>query len=602
MTPLAEAPGGVAPDGTAPAGAATARGWPGRLRRRLARLPGLLDPEAARYLAGYFRGDGWRILFCVLLASAQSLLFLPSLWLVKFCFDTAIPQGRTDLILLAGAGLVLLRVVTGGAVLLLRSRILRLVKGAVARMRADLVAGLYGIARDAPVLGEPDRLHTQIVHETERVDTLCNSLLSSTLPAFVIALVLGLVLLHLNPVLVALAALATPLLWGAGRLTLRRIRPRVRTFQRAFEEFSLGVQFVLRHMELTRIRAVEAEEVERQRERAQTLRRTGEAMAMGYALHGQVQGIATGVAGIALLVAGGVAIAHGTMSLGEFLAFYVAAGMLNGQVERLLGAAPELIAGNESLLTLLRLRRAEPRAPYRGTAAPDWSGALAVRRASFAYGGRTVLRDVSLRLAPGANIALIGHNGAGKTTLLHLLLGFSRPSSGQVEADGVPYDALDLGRLRRAIGMVPQHPTFFAGTVRENLAYGLPGVGPAEMAEAVRRACAEAFIARLPDGYDTPIGEGGTQLSGGERQRLAIARALLGRPRLLILDEPTNHLDLPTIGRVMEAIMADPDRPAILSISHDPAVVDFADQVFRLEAGRLSPARPARGAPETTLP
>jgi ABC-type multidrug transport system fused ATPase/permease subunit len=142
-----------------------------------------------------------------------------------------------------------------------------------------------------------------------------------------------------------------------------------------------------------------------------------------------------------------------------------------------------------------------------------------------------------------------------------------------------------------------QHLTFFSGTVFENISYGCRDASREEVIEASKRALADDFIRDLPRGYDTEIGGGGMRLSGGEYQRLAIARALVGRPKLLILDEPTNHLDAETVDRLMNALVNGPDRPALLTISHDPMVVRFADAVYHLEEGILSPqGSPIAGA------
>jgi ABC-type multidrug transport system fused ATPase/permease subunit len=205
----------------------------------------------------------------------------------------------------------------------------------------------------------------------------------------------------------------------------------------------------------------------------------------------------------------------------------------------------------------------------------------------FSYGGTPVLRAVSLCVEPGVCVAVVGPNGAGKTTLLDLVIGFARPSAGAITADGVPYDDLDLIDVRRSIGMVPQHPGFFAGTVRENLIYGRPEATREEVAAAVRLALGEAFMRRAEHGYDTEMSETGAPFSAGECQRLAIARALLGDPRLLILDEPTTHLDAASVHTLMTALLNRPKRPAILIVTHDPEVVRFAGRVWRLDAGSL---------------
>ena len=200
-----------------------------------------------------------------------------------------------------------------------------------------------------------------------------------------------------------------------------------------------------------------------------------------------------------------------------------------------------------------------------------------------------MVRDVHLDLRPGSTVAIVGPNGAGKSTLLYLILGFYRPQRGELRAEGVPYERIDLGDLRRGIGVVMQHPTFFAGTVRENITYGCPEATPDEIGRAARIALADDFIRTLPAGYDTPIGEGGVLLSGGQVQRIAIARALLRRPSLLILDEPTNHLETPAIGRLLQNLATLEPRPGVLIISHDREVLGYADRLYRIEDGLPMP-------------
>jgi ATP-binding cassette subfamily B protein len=193
----------------------------------------------------------------------------------------------------------------------------------------------------------------------------------------------------------------------------------------------------------------------------------------------------------------------------------------------------------------------------------------------------------TLEIGTGEHVAITGPNGAGKSTMAHLIAGFYRPRAGLLLADRVEYETLSIPELRRQIGFVPQHPSFFVGTVRENITYGRDATTPEALEAAVRLSHADDVIARLPLGYDTPVGEGGVMLSGGERQRLAIARALLARPRLLILDEPTTHLDAEHVQTVMTDLVSLPDRPTVLMISHDPQVVAQADTVYLLDGGCL---------------
>jgi ABC-type multidrug transport system fused ATPase/permease subunit len=198
------------------------------------------------------------------------------------------------------------------------------------------------------------------------------------------------------------------------------------------------------------------------------------------------------------------------------------------------------------------------------------------------------LKSVDLQIRPSSKSAVIGDNGAGKTTIINLILGFYMPNQGRLMADDIPYKEIDMIHLRKSIGVVSQQPPLFSGTIKENISYGVPDIGIEQVLAASENSLAHDFITQLPDGYETKIGEDGTLLSGGECQRIAIARALLRRPKLLILDEPTNHLDRASVSELMNGLNNLKERPALLIVSHDMSVVSHADEVFKLENGIIS--------------
>jgi ATP-binding cassette subfamily B protein len=547
----------------------------------------LLDPPALHWFASYYQGRMGRVGIFTVGASFLSLLALPVLWLIKYAFDVVIPAGQVYPLLLIGLGVIGIRFVTSALTLMLRSHVLRTTKEAVTELRSDLLASMY--RRSRAFLGESDPalVQTRIVQDSERVDLFSNTLIYGMLPAAFATGVLILVLAYLNWMLLLLAGLLLPLLWWLNKRIGLLIKREVTAFQRSFEGYSRGVLFALRQMDLTRIRGFETEELDRQRDQIENLRSTGHRMAMSFAVHSQVQSTLAGIGGILILVVGGAAVARGSMTLGAFLTFYVAATMLRTRLEALVGGIPTLITGNESLVTLHALATNPDEEPYQGTRKVDPAQGVRLEGVHFSYGREPVLRGVDLTLPGQSSVAIVGPNGAGKSTVLHLILGFYRPSGGSLFAGGVPYEEVDIRHLRRAIGVVPQHPSFFVGTVLENVTYGLPGASMDEVDAVIHLALAEEVLDRLPQGFDTQIGEGGTLLSGGEAQRLAIARALLGRPRLLILDEPTNHLDAESIGLLMSRLTGLPERPTLLIVSHDRDVVGFADQVYRIENGIL---------------
>jgi ATP-binding cassette subfamily B protein/subfamily B ATP-binding cassette protein MsbA len=209
-------------------------------------------------------------------------------------------------------------------------------------------------------------------------------------------------------------------------------------------------------------------------------------------------------------------------------------------------------------------------------------------RVTFAYRrGQPVLRDVSLEVKPGETVALVGASGAGKTTLASLLLRFYDPSSGRVSLDGHEVNALTIASLRRQIALVLQEPVLFGATIRENIAYGRPEASDADIQAAARAAGAHDFVAALPDGYATAIGERGVMLSGGQRQRLAIARAFLKDAPVLILDEPTSALDAETEALLLQTLRRLMRGRTTLIIAHRLSTVRHADRIVVLEAGRI---------------
>jgi subfamily B ATP-binding cassette protein MsbA len=197
------------------------------------------------------------------------------------------------------------------------------------------------------------------------------------------------------------------------------------------------------------------------------------------------------------------------------------------------------------------------------------------------------VRDISLHMAPGEVVALVGRSGAGKTTIASLLPRFWDVTAGAITLDGIDVRDLTLDTLRGAIGIVPQEPVLFSGTIRENIAYANPRATAAEIERAARAAHAWEFIVNQPDGMDTLVGERGVKLSGGQRQRIAIARVFLKNPSVVILDEATSSLDNESERYVEEALEELLQGRTTLIIAHRLSTVRRADTVIVLDAGRI---------------
>jgi ATP-binding cassette subfamily B protein len=288
-------------------------------------------------------------------------------------------------------------------------------------------------------------------------------------------------------------------------------------------------------------------------------------------------------------------VATDRITLGRLIAFYVIMGLLQTRVQTAAFNLQLVFEGAEALLRLHRLSTERVEPPYDGSRRISFEGGIELQGIGFGYPRQPLFDGVDLSIRSGEIVALVGGNGAGKSTIASLVLGFYRPHRGTVLADGVPFDDLDLAHLRRQMGVVHQEPLLFPGTIASNIAYDRSDADEAAIERVARLATADLFVGKLPEGIATAVGEEGHLLSRGERQRIALARALLDSPTLLVLDEPTSNLDEEARVLLLEHLLALDPRPAMLLITHDPDLVMAADQVAVLRDGRIQ----ARGAPET---
>lgn len=533
--------------------------------------------------------DGsWRLLaFTVGLSVAQGLLLVPVAALVQRAFDRQIPHRQASAVALTGLIILVLYVANAALGLLTRYISLKVNKSTVAHLRVMLTERLYALSKAELDRSSTTKLQSMVVQDSERVDVMSNALIALLLPAVVVFLGLSVVAVVRSPLLCAALVVVVPFMLVANRWLARVIRGHTRRWQRAFDSFASATALGLRAMSLTKVHAAERIEVARRSRTAFELSNAGRQMAWAGGAYMVVQQSVSACAGVVVLIVGGWSTAEGHMTIGALLGFYAVAVLLLRQVSVIVGNVPAMLSGYESVARLTGLLEPGDGEPYTGTRTIDFDGSVAFDGVAFAYGDRPVLNHVHFSIDPGEQVAIVGPNGAGKSTLVSLLLGLYRPTSGQVRAAGVPLDDLDIRGLRRSIGVVLQDPVIFPGTIRENIAYGCPEAPEDAIRQAAQWSSAAEFIDTLPEGYSTPVGDEGVLLSAGQRQRLAIARALLACPTLLVLDEPTTHLDDAGIGRLLENLSVLPGSPTVIAISHDPEIEAWAERVIHLRDGQL---------------
>ena len=399
----------------------------------------------------------------------------------------------------------------------------------------------------------------------------------------------------IDPTLALVSLFPIPfVIWIANRYG-RRARPALQEVQQRIGELTADVEESVGGVRV--VKAFAAEE-QRQRRFSDSVTRVFEQSMISTrlrAFYNPFIGFLPQLGLAALLLVGGRMVVDGRLTLGEFTAFYGYLLMLLAPVRTLgwtLGLAQRATASGARLFELL------DRAP-RIVAAPDaaplpaGSGRVELRDVTLAYNedadshAEPALRGVSLTVEAGTTLALVGATGSGKTTLVQLIPRLYDPTSGAVLVDGADVRSVDPHELRAQIAVVNDDPFLFSATVHENIAYARAEATREEVVAAARRAQAHDFIAKLPDGYDTRVGERGLTLSGGQRQRIAIARALLADPRVLILDDATSSIDATTEREIKQGLEAAMAGRTTFVIAHRLSTIALADEIAILDAGRL---------------
>ncbi len=434
-------------------------------------------------------------------------------------------------------------------------------------------------------------LIARVTGDVDRIQNLFGTDLADLVQSLATLAVLVVVVVSLSPQLTLVALLITPAIVVPVVLIARRLRVLSRTARERMGDLTGVLSETIRGARVVQAYGAESWESARfsdVNDRTFRLARKG---ARVMAFSSPLVETASVLAFLLLLAFATTRIAAGKMTLGTFISYGVGLAMMYQPFKR---ATRTNLALQQALASARRLFEVLD-APNDVADSPGafsvtgFSRNIVFEDVSFAYGGgEAVLRNVDLVLPRGSVTALVGPSGAGKSTLAALLPRFMDPTSGRVTLDGADLRSVSLASLRASIGLVTQDVVLFDDTVRRNVAYGRPGVAEADVRAALSAANAIGFVDALPEGLDTRVGEGGARLSGGQRQRLAIARALLKDPPILVLDEATSALDAESERAVQEALERLMAGRTVLVIAHRLATVRRADTLVVLDGGRIA--------------
>ncbi len=536
--------------------------------------------RAAQYLHPY----RWRMAWILLTGVLATSFGLAQPYITKLLIDNAL--GRRDFHALLMVSLMMFGAAVGGFALNILSsyQYVRVSALVLFDMRVALYQRLQSLSPRFWARTKLGDVVSRINNDISEVQRISADSLLSILSNVVFLIGSAFIMASLNMRLFLLSLAVLPLSFWALHYYQRRLSVRVKLVRERSADIGSFLLETLLGFRLVVTANAEVREVARFRARNQSFLDALLSMQLTAFLSGAVPGTLLTLCTAALFLYGGSLVIDGQLTIGSLIAIMAYQARLLSPVQNLMSLYTNLVSGGVSLARVWELFDTPAEVVERPGALP-WkasTGAIECDAISFGYNGHRVLGDVSFRVAPGSICAVVGPSGAGKSTLADLLVRFYDPQQGAIRLDGRDLRELRLEDVRRQIMLLDQAPYLFHATVRENIAYARPGATAEEIMDAARAASIHQRILAMPDGYESIVAERGQTFSAGERQRIALARALLANPKVLVLDEPTSALDEENERAIAETLSTALAGRTAIVITHRPSLARIANQVVTL--------------------
>lgn len=464
-----------------------------------------------------------------------------------------------------------------------------IVQKIIINLRTKLYRHLQNLSLDFFSKWHTGELISRVMTDIGTLQGTLSTALVTLVPHSLLLLGLLIYIFWLNWRLSLLTLIALPLIVQVMRIFAKEIREISEGVQQKTADLTTHLQETLSQIKVVKSYTMENKESEKfEQESHKSFLLTMRAMQI-LATQNPVIALLQTIAVVAVVWYGGMEIIKGGLTLPQLISFATALAIMTDPGNTLSKAYTVIQQGMASTKRIFEVMDIQPTVKDIKDALPlpKIQGRVEFKNVNFSYEKEEVLKNINLKVEPGEIVALVGRTGAGKSTLVSLLMRFYDPTSGSITVDNYEIKNVTLNSLRNQIAVVPQEIALFRGSIKDNIAYGKPEARGEEIIEAARSANAHRFIERLPQKYDTQVGERGTKLSGGERQRIAIARAILRDPRILILDEATSSLDAETESLISEALERLMKGRTSFIIAHRLYTVEKANRIVVLDHGQI---------------
>ena len=434
------------------------------------------------------------------------------------------------------------------------------------------------------------RIQSKIMRDVEAIEALSYQVFSTVLGIALNLCASLTVVLMTNRIVFIFFVLCTPVAALTAVAFRTKIRKNNTDFRKGIEQTSAEVLDMVELIPVTRAHALEENEINKFTSQLNLVAEKGYRLDLIQQLFGATSWVVFQIFQALCLAVTSYMAFKGDITVGEIAMYQTYFTSLVNQISALIGLLPTISKGTESIVSIGEILSANDIEDNTGKKQlKKLDGVFDFKNVSFGYSPeKQVLKHFNLHVDQGETIALVGESGAGKSTVLNMVIGFNKATEGQILIDGNDINSIDLRSYRRFIAVVPQTSILFSGTIRDNITYGLPSVTKKQLDDAIRAANLTSFIASLPQGLDTVVGEHGGKLSGGQRQRISIARAIIRNPRVIILDEATSALDSVSEKEIQDAINnLTKDRTTFI-VAHRLSTIRDADKIAVMRDGHCT--------------